>query len=345
MKECMKCGTKFVPQYRLKNYCSDKCKPHHEPTEFEIQESIHRNKEKSRRNGIIPIDERHYTCLHCNVSFQKQWPPKKGNIFCSRSCSSTYRFSKDEERKRLSDIIKKSSIEKRGFLPTKKESPRHCISCSLTIKLGKYCNECKKFAFSKPLFEKLEINESLSLKERGAIAKEFLMDLYYDKRMSMLDIQREHKVNMNTLHKFAKKTGFSLRTISEGAILAYSEGRGIIGSNQRFKQGWHTTWEGKQVYYRSSYEQDVCRELDEKHVPYEMESLRITYYDSQKKQMRTALPDFHLSDSNEIVEVKSVYFFNKINMQDKFREYVKLGYRCKLVLEHREYSVAEVMAM
>ena len=284
MKNCMKCGTEFVPRYRLKNYCSDKCKPHHNPTESEIQASIERNKEKSRSNGIVPIDERHYTCLHCSVVFQKKWPPKNRNIFCSMSCSSKFRFSKEDERKRLSDTIKKISLRKRGNTLTKRESPR-------------------------------------------AIAKALLIDMYFDKKMSMLDIQREYGVNVNTLHKFAKKTGFSLRTISQGSMLAFAEGRKILSVNAQptFKQGWHTTWEGKQVYYRSSYEHDVCVDFDDKRVPYEMESLRISYHDSQKCQTRTALPDFHLPDSNEIHEAQRVYFFNKINMQDKFRVTAKLG--------------------
>jgi len=343
----MKCGTEFVPRYRLKNYCSDKCKPHHNPTESEIQASIERNKEKSRSNGIVPIDERHYTCLHCSVVFQKKWPPKNRNIFCSMSCSSKFRFSKEDERKRLSDTIKKISLRKRGNTLTKRESPRNCGSCNSIIPTGKYCSNCKKFAFSIPLFEKLELNGSLSLKERGAIAKALLIDMYFDKKMSMLDIQREYGVNVNTLHKFAKKTGFSLRTISQGSMLAFAEGRKILSVNAQptFKQGWHITWEKKRIYFRSSYELDLCNELDQKRTSYDVESLRIAYHDTQKQKTRTALPDFHLPDSNEIIEVKSVYFFNKTNMQDKFREYVKLGYRCKLILEHREYSCEEVLAM
>lgn len=163
----------------------------------------------------------------------------------------------------------------------------------------------------------------------------------------MINIQRDYKVNMNTLHRFSKLMGFSLRTISEGLSMAIAEGRHTLPTDHFsiFKQGWHTTWEGKKFYYRSSYEYDVCNELDAQRIPYEMEALRIPYYDSQKQQARTALPDYHLVSSNEIWEVKSAYFFNKTNMQDKFQEYKKLGYCCKLVLEQKEYDYEAVMSM
>jgi hypothetical protein len=212
---------------------------------------------------------------------------------------------------------------------------------------SKFCHECKPYFSYVKLFSKLSLDDALSLKERGAKAKEVLMELYFTQRLSSLDIQRDYKVNVNTLDKFSKKAGFQLRSISEGISVGFAEGRMTLGENplSHFKQGWHTSWEGGKFYFRSSYELDLCHELDQKMVSYSMESLRIPYFDSQKQKMRVALPDFHLSDSNEILEVKSLYFFNKVNIQDKFREYVRLGYRCKLILEHKEYSVDQVLAM
>lgn len=210
-----------------------------------------------------------------------------------------------------------------------------------------HCVECRKFSQYVPMFTKLDVNVHKNLQINAELAKDKLVKFYHEMNMSMLDIQRDHKVNVNTLHRFAKRIGFKMRTLSEGSRMGYAEGRITPHENvhSTFKQGWHTTWENKRFYYRSSYELDLCNELDEKRVSYSMESLRIQYFDSQKQKTRTALPDFHLPVHNEIVEVKSEYFFDKVNMQDKFREYKSRGYDCRLLLEHKEYSYEEVLAM
>ena len=67
-----------------------------------------------------------------------------------------------------------------------------------------------------------------------------------------------------------------------------------------------------------------------------VEDLRILYWDSQLQVQRVAIPDFYLPDSNEIIEVKSTYTYDPINMKDKFIAYKQHGYKCKLLLEHKE---------
>lgn len=55
-------------------------------------------------------------------------------------------------------------------------------------------------------------------------------------------------------------------------------------------------------------------------------------------RIETVKSDFHLTDSNTIVEIKSEYFYDEQNMKDKFQKYRELGYDCKLILENIEYS-------
>ena len=43
----------------------------------------------------------------------------------------------------------------------------------------------------------------------------------------------------------------------------------------KFKTGFHTTWNGKQYFFRSSYEEDLCNELDSMKIDYEIETLAI----------------------------------------------------------------------
>ena len=51
---------------------------------------------------------------------------------------------------------------------------------------------------------------------------------------------------------------------------------------------------------------------------------------------RVAIPDFYLPRTNEIVEIKSTWTYNKQEMNDKFEAYRNLGYIPKLILDRKE---------
>lgn len=106
----------------------------------------------------------------------------------------------------------------------------------------------------------------------------------------------------------------------------------------RFKTGYHTSWEGKTFYFRSSYELDYCLKLDSLQIPYEMETLRIRYFNTRKNREAIAIPDFYLKETNTIIEVKSNFTYIQQDMIDRSSEYKRLGYNFKLVLEHKEYN-------
>lgn len=69
-----------------------------------------------------------------------------------------------------------------------------------------------------------------------------------------------------------------------------------------------------------------------------MESMRIKYWDSVQQKERVAIPDFYLPESNTIIEIKSLFTYNKQNMIDRSIQYQNLGYKFKLILEHQEYN-------
>lgn len=121
--------------------------------------------------------------------------------------------------------------------------------------------------------------------------------------------------------------------VSDSISKLFVDGDYVV--NNQYKTGHHTTWNNKKVFYRSSYELDYAEELDDKKIDYEMESLRIQYFDSKKKITRTAIPDFYLPDQNKIVEIKSNYTYDEQNMKDKFKAYKKHGYEIELILEHK----------
>lgn len=111
-----------------------------------------------------------------------------------------------------------------------------------------------------------------------------------------------------------------------------------------YKQGWYTTWNNKEVFLRSSYEKDYAKKLDSLKIEYEVETLRIPYFDSIKETERCAIPDFYIPSLNEIVEIKSAWTLNIQNMKDRFAAYKKAGYNVKLILNKKEtdlYSLNE----
>jgi len=68
------------------------------------------------------------------------------------------------------------------------------------------------------------------------------------------------------------------QSVSENILMGRTE---IITTGFNYKDDYHTTWDNKQVYLRSSYETDFANILDEQQIPYEVEALRIRYFDTQ----------------------------------------------------------------
>lgn len=130
------------------------------------------------------------------------------------------------------------------------------------------------------------------------------------------------------------------RTLSESISNAFLQGKLKINDGlPRFHKEWHTTWEGKDYYLRSSYESEYANYSDENKIKYEVESLRIKYYDTVFKEYRCAIPDFYLPETNTIVEIKSTWTLNIQNMKDKVFAYKELGYNFKLILNHQETNL------
>jgi hypothetical protein len=85
--------------------------------------------------------------------------------------------------------------------------------------------------------------------------------------------------------------------------------------SKQFKTEYHKSWDGNTYFLRSSYEIEYANYLDSKRIKYLVEGLLI----------------------------KSSWTFDKINMVDKFNEYIKLGYKVKLIYEKSEYSYDEMI--
>lgn len=120
------------------------------------------------------------------------------------------------------------------------------------------------------------------------------------------------------------------KSLSEAVVTAFLQGK---FNNIEL---WHKTWEGNEIYLRSTFEQEYANYLDIHKISYTYENLKIKYFDTQKNRYRLAIPDFYLPSTNTIVEIKSSWTLDVQEMKDKVKEYKKLGYNFKLILDHKE---------
>ena len=131
----------------------------------------------------------------------------------------------------------------------------------------------------------------------------------------------------NTIFKTLNISG---RNLSEAVSNAFLQGK------MKPHEGWYKTWNKKEVYLRSSYEVEYAKKLDKQKINYEVENLHIKYLNTQDNKYHCAIPDFYIPSTNTIVEIKSFWTLDIQNMKDKFMAYKELGYKCKLILEHKE---------
>lgn len=157
---------------------------------------------------------------------------------------------------------------------------------------------------------------------------------YITDRGSMLTIKNKYNIpSTKTIDTLFKLFNINSRSFSEATSNAISQERKELVSNN-FQHIYHTTWENKCVYLRSSYELDFAKYLDNNKIKYLVENFRIKYFDTVKNKQRIAIPDFYLPETNTIVEVKSTYWLDVQNMEDKILRYKELNYNFKIYLDH-----------
>lgn len=266
------------------------------------------------------------------------------NKFCNSSCSASYN---NKMRGRMSDETK---IKISNSLILKKiKKPKICKYCGAikgTCNDPYVCSKHKLFSSLQQFGLDITAVGSENIISEFYKAKKNIERFYliYSTNNEELIKQFNYKSGAANFSKILKSLNISKRTLSESLILAWSSGRTTISCDYKsnYKSGWHTTWNGKDIYYRSSYELDYAKYLDEQNIDYEVESLRIKYFDSQTNNYRCAIPDFYIPSTNEIIEIKGLYTLNVQNMKDKFERYKQLGYYPKLILEHKEVNINEL---
>ena len=283
--------------------------------------------------------------------------------FCSSKCAHIF-VTKNDDKKELKEAKciqcgKLIYINKRASIKTCK-----CKNCNNDYRIIKQCPICgrqhlifekcnnsfcnkhniqqfkgliKYFGFDKNKLGTLEVENEFNR------IKNILYNLYWNEHLSSTEICK--KFNYPNVGNITGKIFHYLEIPSKGvkkSVLENINFRNYIPQNNYKSfayQIWHTTWNNKEVFLRSSYEEDYAKELDEQQIDYEVEYFHIKYFDTRKQEYRCAIPDFYIPSTNTIVEIKSEYTLDKLNMKDKKKAYLEQGYNFKLICDHKEIEI------
>lgn len=295
-----------------------------------------------------------FCCKECSKSFSSRHTINQSKMLVCRICGKSILGSCHSRTNVICDECNsyyRKCSRKRYFtnkLTGKTLNTSQCWFCGRELCNDDICkslttanvrNLIKYFGFNKDF-----IGTTLALDEFLRIKLE-IYQLYFIDRLPCSELEKRYNypshINQNIFPMF----GFVGRNLSEAGKLSIIDGRkSFVQINNQYNSGWHTTWMGNEVYLRSSYEKDYAEYLDKEHIKYDVECLRIKYYDTYQKTYRCAIPDFYLPDTNTIVEIKSSWTIKgKVQeLKDKFEEYNRLGYNTRLILDKSEIDICDI---
>jgi hypothetical protein len=286
-------------------------------------------------------------CTHCQAQIQSKVAQK----FCNRRCAAIHNngIRSTSSRKKQGAKLKAA-----GFKPPRKPA-------FSKIKFNLITGEMEHSMKPRSYWSSLRATLVKTLASAFAIplcqhpltsnlldaAKERIRHLYEDCGYSTKLVGELCNIDRPDGHipSILKALGIPRRTSGDTLKLCYANGtiaKPVFTPNYgatRFKTGYHSDWQQNLHFYRSSYELAIYEILDGKKKNYETESLRIKYYDSQLLRIRTAIPDILIG--RLLIEIKSTYFYDPINMLEKFAAYRKAGYRPILILEGKVHLLGE----
>jgi hypothetical protein len=264
-------------------------------------------------------------CENCSCAHNGNYGSGR---FCSMKCARG--FSTKSKRSLINEKVSKALKEKYPkkikFCKICGAERGKCLRPDICTKRQLFPSLEKYFGFNMLLLGSIDIYEEYQR------VKNILLEDYIDNELSLPDMAKKYNHgDVRNFNKIINSLGIEKREMSEAQFL-YLKNHDVKlpYSKHHYKYGWHITWEGKKIFYRSSYELEYAKYLDENKIQYDVEKLKIIYWDSQLKRQRIAIPDFYLSKENKIVEIKSSWTYDEINMNDKFKAYKEHGYVCEL---------------
>lgn len=277
--------------------------------------------------------------------------------FCSKECAKSFSTKNDNKQLKEAKCVNCGKY----FLIGKRASLNNCKCKECSIKKVK-CNICGKehnlgekcnnvFCFNHNIlgfklliesfgFDKSKLGTPEVENEFNRI-RNIIYKLYWEDNLCAKEIA--NKFNFKSKHSIGqtvfKFLDIPLRNVKTSAKNAVLTGRLKPSCSYMYKSKTYTTWNGKEVFLRSSYEEDYAKELDEQKIDYDVECLRIKYFDTKINEYCIAIPDFYIPSENMIVEIKSNWTLDIQEMKDKLKAYLEQGYKFKLILEHKEVDI------
>ena len=279
-------------------------------------------------------------CLYCNcvIPYDKRY-----NKFCCKNHAASYNNKHRDHSiyENISNLLKNKSIA-----PNKNKTKRN--TCKICGALRGECKDsyvCSKYRLFNGL---IKFGFDINTKGTEKIIDEFYRVRNIIEKFYLLNGSNNDKLietfnyygGPSNFHKILKTLDIQTRNLSEGQIFSLESGNRIdMPQVNSYHDEYHKTWDNNIVYLRSSYETDYANILDDNKIHYEVESLKIKYFDTQLNKERIAIPDFYIKDKNLIVEIKSNFTLDIQNMKDKVISYKNNGYDFKLILEHKEVDL------
>lgn len=279
-------------------------------------------------------------CLYCNcvIPYDKRY-----NKFCCKNHAASYNNKHRDHSiyENISNLLKNKSIA-----PNKNKTKRN--TCKICGALRGECKDsyvCSKYRLFNGL---IKFGFDINTKGTEKIIDEFYRVRNIIEKFYLLNGSNNDKLietfnyygGSSNFHKILKTLDIQTRNLSEGQIFSLESGNRIdMPQVNSYHDEYHKTWDNNIVYLRSSYETDYANILDDNKIHYEVESLKIKYFDTQLNKERIAIPDFYIRDKNLIVEIKSNFTLDIQNMKDKVISYKNNGYDFKLILEHKEVDL------
>ena len=279
-------------------------------------------------------------CLYCNcvIPYDKRY-----NKFCCKNHAASYNNKHRDHSiyENISNLLKNKSIA-----PNKNKTKRN--TCKICGALRGECKDsyvCSKYRLFNGL---IKFGFDINTKGTEKIIDEFYRVRNIIEKFYLLNGSNNDKLietfnyygGPSNFHKILKTLDIQTRNLSEGQIFSLESGNRIdMPQVNSYHDEYHKTWDNNIVYLRSSYETDYANILDDNKIHYEVESLKIKYFDTPLNKERIAIPDFYIKDKNLIVEIKSNFTLDIQNMKDKVISYKNNGYDFKLILEHKEVDL------
>jgi len=134
-----------------------------------------------------------------------------------------------------------------------------------------------------------------------------------------------------------KRSAETLKKLSEIAKIRFKgKNNPRYGTKASHGRGeWHTSWNGKKFWLRSSWEKKFAEYLDQKKTSYEVEfkAFEITYIYDGKIKEGTYRPDFYLINEDRYIEVKGYW---RDDAEEKYKAFLEQYPEIKIELFNKE---------